>query len=64
MVQDRCKSNTSKMSGASNLMLRASIVLGMVAAVVTVIYFTPMPGKTKKKSFGTWQLKIIFYFIL
>lgn len=32
------------MSG-THLMLRASIVLGMVAAVVTIIYFTPYPGK-------------------
>lgn len=47
MVQDRCKSNTPKMSGVSSLTLRASIVLGMVAAVVTVIYFTPLPGKRK-----------------
>ncbi|XP_018575222.1 laccase-2-like [Anoplophora glabripennis] len=49
MVENRCSNNRgSKMSGASSLVLRASIVLGMVAAVVTVLYFTPIPDPNFK----------------
>lgn len=38
-----CSRKKPKMSTAQNILLRVSIVMGMVAAVVTVIYFTPMP---------------------
>lgn len=33
-------------SGAQGVVLRVSIVLGMVAAVVTILYLTPVPGKS------------------
>lgn len=33
------------MYAAESFILRASIVLGMVAAVVTILYFTPYPGE-------------------
>lgn len=32
------------MYAAQGFLLRTAIVLGMVAAVVTILYFTPMPG--------------------
>lgn len=37
-----------EMSSSSAIMPRILIVLGMVAAVVTILYFTPMPGETFK----------------
>lgn len=40
-----------KMYAAQGCVLRTSIVLGLVAAVVTIIYFTPLPGKLKQLSF-------------
>lgn len=41
----------STMSTSQNILIRLSIVLGMAAAVWTVIYLTPIPGKFFKTSF-------------
>lgn len=48
MVESEEKNNNQKginMSASESLLIRLCIVLGMVAAVLTVVYFTPMPGK-------------------
>lgn len=50
MVQLEEKNNNqtikmSPLSTSQNVLIRLSIVLGMAAAVLTVIYFTPMPRK-------------------
>lgn len=45
MVENISERKICEMATGTNLMLRASIVLGMVAAVVTIIYLTPYPGK-------------------
>lgn len=50
------KKNRDMMSG-THLMLRTSIVLGMVAAVVTIIYFTPYPGKNIFSNLVSMNLK-------
>lgn len=42
---DNISDTGMKMYAVESVILRISIVLGMVAAVVTVLYFTPMPGK-------------------
>nr|XP_023015827.1 laccase-like [Leptinotarsa decemlineata] len=39
---------TPKMSGMNLMLIRASIVLGMVAAVVTLLYLTPVPDQNFK----------------
>lgn len=47
-MNEKCKKSSEvgmKMYAVESVILRISIVLGMVAAVVTVLYFTPMPGK-------------------
>lgn len=45
-MSDKCRQTTGlKMYGVQNVLLRISIVLGMVAAVVTILYFTPVPGE-------------------
>lgn len=42
----KCKERAQlRMYGLQDVLLRTSIVLGMVAAVVTILYFTPTPGK-------------------
>lgn len=44
----KCEKRTpARMYGLQDVLLRTSIVLGMVAAVVTILYFTPTPGKRK-----------------
>lgn len=40
----KCKKQERKMYAAESFVLRASIVLGLVAAVMTILYFTPYPG--------------------
>lgn len=45
MVENITEKKICEMVSGTHLVLRASIVLGMVAAVVTIIYFTPYPGK-------------------
>ncbi|XP_060529853.1 uncharacterized protein LOC132704101 [Cylas formicarius] len=42
------KNNNSTMSAGQNILLRLSIVLGMAAAVVTILYLTPMPDQNFK----------------
>lgn len=45
MVENITEKKICEMVSGTHLMFRASIVLGMVAAVVTIIYFTPYPGE-------------------
>ncbi|XP_019754533.2 L-ascorbate oxidase-like [Dendroctonus ponderosae] len=51
MVESEEKNNNRKeinMSASQSLLIRLCIVLGMVAAVLTVVYFTPMPDQNFK----------------
>lgn len=49
------------MYGLQDVLLRTSIVLGMVAAVVTILYFTPTPGK--EKVYFKWCFIVYIYAI-
>lgn len=42
-------------STCQTLALRSSIIIGLITAVATILYFTPLPGKFFKK--GNWKSK-------
>lgn len=66
MVDDITERKICEMFSGAHLVLRASIVLGMVAAVVTIIYFTPYPGKflaSFHKNFNTSDGRIVSIFV-
>lgn len=44
--EDKKRGNRAKMNAAQNVIFRVAIVLGMAAAVVTILYFTPVPGES------------------
>lgn len=50
-----------RMYGLQDVLLRTSIVLGMVAAVVTILYFTPTPGK---ETLSTYVKNIDLFLVL
>lgn len=44
MFEPCCKKTNYKMSKTQNVILRVTIVLAMIVAVVAVLYFSPLPG--------------------
>jgi hypothetical protein len=49
-----CDDSNYKMSKTQNMVLRVTIVLAMVVAVVAVLYFTPLPGISLNSDLIRW----------